>query len=128
MGITMGFTWGHRLGCHPRQQPKPQHRGDVRGSAVIPDSLGHKRHNTSGGQRSAPPGSGSPGRGTFPIALRPFPAFFPSLKSSTFQGTPKSPGFGARPLSLRLAERDKGRPTISGSIPCRMACCFTGKR
>lgn len=53
MGIRMGFIWGDRLERHPQRQWKSQRKPGVRGSAVIPDSLGHKRNNTSAGQRPA---------------------------------------------------------------------------
>lgn len=72
MGIIPGFTWGDRLERHLQHQPKPQRRPDVRGSAVIPDSLGHKRDNTLVGRAAPLHRSGSSLSWGFPVASTSF--------------------------------------------------------
>jgi hypothetical protein len=46
--ITWGINRGYRLERHPRQSAQPLDGPAVRGSAGLPDSLGHKRDITSG--------------------------------------------------------------------------------
>jgi hypothetical protein len=49
-GIMMGFMRGITLEDHPLHPAKPLLRWPARGSAGVPDSLGHKPEDTSGGR------------------------------------------------------------------------------
>lgn len=47
-GVRWGIRTGYRIKRHPQTSPKPQDNRSAGGSAGIPDSLGHKRVDTSG--------------------------------------------------------------------------------
>lgn len=125
----MGFIRGIRLDDHPVRASKLQLTRGARGSAGVPDSLGHKQGVTSGGQCGLLPSHSIPvGNHSFLTSIFPqlpyFSILFPLLPGLRLFRARRCPFRSLCALAARWPGRgsagDLRKPTTTGKATSRI--------